>query len=153
MLIAKTKTKCNWCGKEMIVYKSQIKIGEGKFCSKKCYGLSQRIVDRNKKCLVCGVKIKYSSTYCVKHSQLGKRGPNWQGGKTKQSKLERNRLWASRWAKTIYERDNWNCQSCGKHGGKLHAHHILSFAKFPNKRFDISNGITLCETCHRKVHK
>jgi hypothetical protein len=38
------------------------------------------------------------------------------------------------------------CKSCGDStGGNLNAHHIKRF-------IDISNGITLCDVCHRKVH-
>jgi len=41
---------------------------------------------------------------------------------------------------------------CGHHGGKLHAHHILSFKEYPEAREKVENGITLCEKCHKKLH-
>ena len=40
-----------------------------------------------------------------------------------------------------------------KKGYKLNAHHIKSWAFFPELRFEISNGITLCVICHREEHK
>ena len=39
---------------------------------------------------------------------------------------------------------------CGDNkGGKLNAHHIKSFADYPELRFEVSNGITYCEDCHK----
>src|SRR5258705_4748089 len=56
------------------------------------------------------------------------------------------------WRLAVKKRDNWTCQGCRQQGGKLHAHHIHEFAKYPAKRWDIANGITLCFECHRDVH-
>lgn len=55
------------------------------------------------------------------------------------------------WRKKVFERDNYTCKECGKHGGNLHAHHIKSFALYSELRFEVSNGITLCVPCHEKT--
>lgn len=55
--------------------------------------------------------------------------------------------------KEIYERDNWTCQDCGKHGDLLNAHHILPWTGNPEKAFDDDNIITLCVPCHSRRHK
>jgi hypothetical protein len=56
------------------------------------------------------------------------------------------------WRKLVYERDDWTCQHCKKRGGRLHAHHIKPKSQYQELMFDVSNGLTLCETCHRKIH-
>lgn len=56
------------------------------------------------------------------------------------------------WRKDVKERDNYTCQSCGN-SDKLHAHHIKPKSAFPNLRHDLSNGITLCHTCHLEEHR
>lgn len=51
----------------------------------------------------------------------------------------------------VFQRDNFTCQGCKQRGGRLHAHHILAFSQFPEHRFDVSNGLTLCKECHKKT--
>lgn len=57
------------------------------------------------------------------------------------------------WRTSVFERDDYTCKSCGQIGGKLEAHHIKTFNQYPELRFELSNGITLCKQCHKKHHK
>jgi thymidylate synthase (FAD) len=55
----------------------------------------------------------------------------------------------------ILQRDSYHCQRCGapKSGPRsLHVHHIKPWAGNPSLRFDATNAVTLCKTCHDWVH-
>jgi len=81
----------------------------------------------------------------------GKNHPRWKGDKciTPINMRIRKSFEYKIWRKSVFERDNYRCVLCGKIGGKLNAHHIKSFAKYSELRFDINNGITMCEKCHK----
>lgn len=55
------------------------------------------------------------------------------------------------WRMAVFKRDNYTCQLCGIRGTYLEADHIKPFAFFPNLRYELSNGRTLCRLCHNKT--
>lgn len=58
-----------------------------------------------------------------------------------------------RWRESVFARDAYKCQKCGDDkGGNLRAHHIRPFAEFPELRFCVNNGQTLCHLCHELAH-
>lgn len=56
------------------------------------------------------------------------------------------------WARKVKERDNFYCQICGKSDVYLHSHHCNSWDLFESQRFDVDNGVTLCEKHHDDFH-
>ncbi len=81
---------------------------------------------------------------------LGKNNPSWKDGATeRKEKIKGTSKWRT-WRIAIFERDSYTCKECGTRGKKLHPHHIKAYSDYPEIRFDINNGITLCESCHRK---
>lgn len=58
------------------------------------------------------------------------------------------------WMKSVKNRDKWSCRIAdGKCNGRLEAHHILRWSKFPELRYEVNNGITLCAFHHpRKIN-
>ena len=58
-----------------------------------------------------------------------------------------------KWRKEVYKRDGYACQwpGCKHVGSRVYAHHILRWTDYPMKRFEVSNGITLCKNHHDKI--
>jgi hypothetical protein len=75
----------------------------------------------------------------------GEKHWNWKGGCG-----ARNMSTAEykKWRENVFIRDNYTCQLCKKYGVYLEAHHIMKWSCFPDRRFDINNGATLCADCH-----
>lgn len=53
----------------------------------------------------------------------------------------------------IYIKYDFTCQKCMVRGYKLNAHHIQNYSTNKDLRFDLKNGIVLCEKCHKNFHK
>jgi hypothetical protein len=85
---------------------------------------------------------------CHWASVSGPNNPNWQGGKSTEGQRIRRSPEYKQWRRAVFERDNFRCVFCGQLGGELHADHIKPFAHFPELRTELSNGRTLCRTCH-----
>lgn len=94
----------------------------------------------------------------AKKGKIGEDCPAWKGGLSAENLLIRTSSDMIRWKKYVFERDDYTCQKCGVRNGNgksiiLNAHHIFPFAEYPEKRFDVDNGLTLCEDCHKAEHK
>lgn len=95
-------------------------------------------------------RIEISIKNLSKIDNRGKNHPNWKDGSSREYK---EGYWSKdykNWRKEVFERDNYTCQDCGLNGkkGYLTSHHKKSWAKFPELRFELNNGKTLCEDCH-----
>lgn len=122
-----------------------------------CYTKEQILkmsISQKKKVVPIEVRIKISN------STKRENGNNWKGGLTDKYHIIRNCMEYKLWRKSVFERDNYCCRMCGDHNydGRgesiyIHAHHLKSFANFPELRFSIDNEITLCLDCHKEVHR
>ena len=149
------KTKaCPICGK--IILKNSNYCGS---CSQ--YGEKNHMYKDGSKastrvCSKCGSKISTGSdkglcTTCYTKSLNGDNNPNYKHGFY--TGLFMSTVEYKNWRFNIYKRDNFTCKMCGnKKSGILNAHHIYPKRDFPEKVFDINNGITLCSSCHEKTY-
>jgi predicted HNH restriction endonuclease len=83
----------------------------------------------------------------------------WRGGITPDNKTARNSFRYRIWREAVMKRDNYTCSICDikntKGLGKtiyLNAHHIENFSNIKEKRYELDNGITMCNTCHKLFH-
>lgn len=77
--------------------------------------------------------------------------PNWKGGITPINESIRKSIEYKLWRKSVFQRDCYKCIWCDS-TKKIHADHIRPFCNYPELRFSIDNGRTLCEKCHKSTN-
>lgn len=152
--------RCTNCEKSMLVFKCRLALGRGKFCSRPCSSIFNKIVSAgwNK-----GITGKKSHSFGNKHSLGLKRSDEYRRKISNIQKSKRNHLWVHGngrtrthysdveykiWRDAVFSRDDYTCQLCGQHGGYLEADHIKPWALYEELRYVVGNGRTLCRPCH-----
>jgi len=117
--------------------------------------------------IICKVHGEFLQTPCLHLKTRGchecyyefNKGVNhscWNAELTDEHREKQRFLYLSElnaWRMSVFDRDQFTCKKCNaKSTGNIEAHHILPYALFPEVRTDISNGITLCKSCHAKYH-
>ena len=113
------------------------------------------------KCLSCSkIGMRNSGKHCLNISRAkkgvlqpwitGEKNGNWIKDRTLiKGNQNRNNPEYKQWRIKVWKRDNWKCkipnQDCS---GRIEAHHILSWSNYPELRYEINNGITLCQAHH-----
>ena len=105
-------------------------------------------------CLNCKVKLSsYGPLRCRKCSavqRVGTKNWRWISDRTKLKKQNRrgDSLYCE-WRKQVWRRDNFKCKIANANcNGRIEAHHILGWSEYPELRYQINNGITLCHAHH-----
>jgi len=56
-----------------------------------------------------------------------------------------------RWSYLIKEAAGFICDCC-RENRKLNSHHLKNWKDHPKARYDVTNGVCLCEECHKAFH-
>jgi 5-methylcytosine-specific restriction endonuclease McrA len=117
---------CNVCSKPVFTQPAQLKYRARSTCSPQCRRILRRQQAEHR-------RIHYGYT---KH-QI--------------DRLARYSIEAELWRMDVFKRDDYTCQMCRTRGGYIEADHIKPWAYFPELRFELSNGRTLCRKCHNQT--
>jgi len=141
---------CSTCDSQLWRKGSLILKSKNHFCDKKCFGEFKSNLDFS--------------------WATGINNWNWQGGisflgKSLYKQIRKIKVYSD-WRKSIFKRDNYTCVNCKIMGGKLNAdHYPIPFSTLIKENkintldsalncdilWDINNGRTLCEPCHKKI--
>lgn len=151
---SRVQLTCRVCGKTYETHTFRAKTS--KYCSAACKNIRGR-----RTCLFCGSIFtrgengsygsKYCSRFCSLSHMQNERHPAWKDGGSLVRERARYSGDAAKWRDAVKARDGYECVKCGAKSN-LHAHHIKSFSDHPELRTQLENGMTLCVTCHSKVH-
>lgn len=101
-----------------------------------------------------GTKMSDEAKRKMGEARRGEKNWRWIADRTKLAVLKngeeyRNSPANREWGQQVKNRDGWKCQiSNDDCSGKVVAHHILPWSKFPELRYEVKNGITLCHFHH-----
>ena len=93
---------------------------------------------------------------CIRKEMVGTKHPNYNPNKTDEERLNKRYILGKHtidgFRNKVYQRDEYTCRVCGQVGKTLNAHHLDGWNWAKDKRFEVSNGVTLCEDCHNEFH-
>lgn len=148
---------CNEChSQKCVVCNKTFKITanfDQQTCSFSCRSKLHAIKNRPRKSLICEwcgttflpsnrhLRTKFCSQECRYKS------------KQKEEDTGKHSGWRyEHWRKAVLKRDDYTCQEC-KSKKMVGAHHIKTWKDYPELRYVVDNGQSLCSVCHKNVHR
>ena len=104
---------------------------------------NNQIHDGKSYCHSCACKILNS----------GENNRFWKSDKSDEERIiGRDYQEYSNFIKRVLKRDNYTCQCCGVTACRLVVHHLNGYDWCVDDRIKDSNGISLCDNCHKNFH-
>lgn len=153
---------CEKCATVFTVHKCHTERGMGRYCSIRCARSGSPTRKRTipiMPCIVCGKPVKRTpadmrkkktAIHCCSVAcwyQYNQREHHYLWGGGQHPRLNPD---GRMWRRSVIKRDRNRCRICGT-SKKLEAHHIRPFRSHPEDRWLLTNGITVCQTCHRSL--
>ena len=128
---------CELCNKSY----SRVPAAKGKFCSSICFGISKGFQ-----------KGRISWNKNIKGYMAKEKHWNWKNNRNEvktDTKVRQNDPLYKQWRMAVRNRDRWICRIADVNcDGRLETHHIPPWKNFPELRYEVNNGITLCHAHH-----
>lgn len=101
---------------------------------------------------LCKKTREYCSVKCRNSAMSGENHPAWKGGISSERDSAKRTEEYRQWRIMVFRRDHFTCVACLSKD-KIEAHHLKPFSEFPEIRFDVDNGATLCRPCHNQISR
>ena len=126
--------KCDYCGVITTKKPSRMERNNKNFCSIECSS-------------------KYTSENYIGEKRYND-NPNLTDEERIANETRHSSIEYRKWMRDVFKRDNYTCSLTGIRGkGELAVHHLDGWNWCIEKRYDISNGITLRKEVHELFHK
>lgn len=96
--------------------------------------------------------------FAKEQRKIANGGPNNKNWNPNLTQEDRESHWYGRgeafhrWSFLVKKRDGFKCQKCGCTKSNLISHHIHGWSQYKDLRYDLDNGVCLCEKCHISFH-
>jgi len=150
---------CDKCGDEKLIIRAKLGDLEGEhlceYCSRSLSGEDCPAYKGGlPKCVDCDNRVtKAEYIRCRDCSDILRGGSNhykWIEDRTKLHKRSGSQM--EKWGNAVKLRDSNKCVLCSADDKPLEAHHLVGFSTDKSVGYDVSNGVCLCNECHRDFH-
>lgn len=145
------KKQCENCG---VIFISKYRVtrkywDKRRFCSEVCMGISMKgKLPKNHEAL-CKMSRTEATKQKMSEAQSGEKSFRWNPDRSAVTHNRRNDGEYLQWRKKVYLRDNFKCKIADADcSGRIEAHHVLGWAEYVELRYEVNNGITLCQVHH-----